>query len=136
MTVVHITIGLLSFDARMEETDAPETCNVIRQIIPLHARTVQALWCGEATWIPLPNQITMLPRENATSIPNRGEILFYAEQSGVSGLLIPYGNAHFGSAQGERLGNHCLTIISGNNHFQALGNKVLWDGAQSVHIEL
>lgn len=136
MTVVHITIGLLRFDARMEEADAPETCNIIRQMIPFHAQTIQALWCGEATWIPLYNQTLMLPKENATSIPNRGEILFYAEQSGVSGLLIPYGNAHFGSAQGERRGNHCLTIISGSNQFQTLGKNVLWSGAQSVHVEL
>lgn len=136
MTFAHIRIGSLHFTAQMEETDAPRTCDMLRQFIPLQAKTIQAVWCGEAIWIQLNGHSTPLPRENETSIPNLGEILFYSDQSGRSGLLFPYGSASFKDKHGSLSGNHCLTIISGNHAFQELGKRVLWDGAQTVHIDL
>lgn len=136
MTVMHITIGSFEFTAQMEETDAPETCNAIRQLVPLQARIIQAAWCGEALWIQLNSKHVLLPGENETSLPNSGEILFYADPSGAAGFLFPYGNASFKSKHGRLSGNHCLTVISGDRAFQALGNTVLWEGAQNVRFDL
>jgi hypothetical protein len=136
MTTIPVIIGPLQFTAQMEEADAPKTCRFIRQLLPLQANAVQALWCGEAIWIPLNNQAAILPRENETTMPNRGEILFYSDQSGKSGLLFSYGSACFTSSVGNLRGNHCLTIVSGENYFQELGNKILWEGAQSVFFDL
>jgi hypothetical protein len=36
---------------------------------------------------------------------------------------------------GQLAGNHFLTLVEGTEHLQALGKKVLWEGAQDVLFE-
>jgi hypothetical protein len=37
---------------------------------------------------------------------------------------------------GPLAGNHFLTIVEGKEQLRALGNKVLWQGAQDIAFEL
>ena len=53
MTMLRITAGPLVFTARMEETDAPETCVAFSRILPFRSKIIHARWSGEAAWIPL-----------------------------------------------------------------------------------
>ncbi len=136
MTTIPVVIGPLKFILQMEEADSPKTCHFIRQLLPFQTHAIQALWCGEAIWIPLLNsQDVPFHDENGTSMPNRGELLFCSDSSGKSGLLFSYGSSRFMGSFGILRGNHCLTVISGENNLQVLGNNILWQGAQRVFFD-
>ncbi len=70
--------------------------------------------------------------ENATSHPAPGEILFYLGGYSETEILFPYGACCFASKLGQLAGNHFLTIIEGKENLRALGEFVLWHGAQEI----
>lgn len=47
-------------------------------------------------------------------------------------LLLAYGGCSFASRMGPLAGNHFLTIVEGREHLRALGERVLWHGAQAI----
>ena len=81
-----IRIGEERFDARLEETRAPQTCAVWRSRLPFRANLIHARWSGEACWVPLGDFDLELAAENAISNPGPGEILFYP--GGISEAFI------------------------------------------------
>jgi hypothetical protein len=77
-----------------------------------------------------------VPPENATVYPLPGEILLYAGGLSETEVLIPYGRTQFGSKAGLLAGNHFLTIVAGLEHLPDLGRLTLWEGAQSILIDV
>ncbi|MGW8178333.1 MAG: DUF3830 family protein, partial [bacterium] len=51
-------------------------------------------------------------------------------------ILIPYGSACFASKFGLLPGNHFATIVEGVELLEKMGEQVLWEGAQSIRIEI
>jgi hypothetical protein len=135
MTMLRITAGPFQFTARMEETDAPKTCEAFSRILPFHSKIIQARWSGESAWIPLGDFQLGVGYENHTSYPSPGQILFYPGGYSETEILFPYGSTHFASKLGQLAGNHFLTIVSGNEQLRELGRVVLWEGAQDIVFE-
>ena len=132
MKTVNISAGPFHFLARMEEIEAPKTCAVFSRLLPYRNKIIHVRWSGEAVWIPLGDLDLGLGYENHTSHPSRGDILLYPGGISETEILFPYGSTCFVSKMGQLAGNHFLTIVEGQEHFQALGKMVLWEGAQEI----
>lgn len=136
MNQLRIRVGeQFTFIARMEEEDAPKTCQAFAKLLPFHNKLIHARWSGEATWIPLGDFRMGLDYENHTCYPGPGNLLLYPGGFSETEILFPYGSASFASKVGQLAGNHFLTIISGNEHLKGLGEKILWEGAQNIIFE-
>ena len=133
--MLRITAGPLEFTARMEEADAPHTCEAFGRILPFHSKIIQARWSGESAWIPLGDFKLGVNFENHTSYPSPGQILFYPGGFSETEILFPYGSTCFASKLGQLAGNHFLTIVSGSEQLRELGRLVLWEGAQDIVFE-
>jgi hypothetical protein len=73
--------------------------------------------------------------ENHTSHPAPGDLLFHPGGYSETELLLAYGACSFASKMGPLAGNHFLTVVEGRDRLRALGEKVLWEGAQEVVFE-
>jgi hypothetical protein len=133
--VLEIVAGEFRFVARLEEVGAPQTVEAFRRLLPLESRIIQARWSGQAAWIPFGELDVGLGPENATSYPAPGEILLYSGGVSETEILFPYGPTCFASKAGQLAGNHFATIVEGGEQLQALGERVLWDGAQPIRFE-
>jgi Protein of unknown function (DUF3830) len=136
MSHVKIAIGGLKFTARFEVAVAPRTCAAFRTLLPFEKPLIQARWSGEAAWVPLGDLKLDVPMENATSHPSRGDLLFYPGGSSETELLLTYGSARFAAKVGQLAGNHFLTVETGLENLVEVGRLVLWQGAQTILIEL
>ena len=132
---MRITVGSLSFSARLEADLAPLTCAAFLARLPFRNRLVQARWSGEAGWIPLGDYQFRVPAENAMSDPAPGQILLYPGGLSETEILFPYGITRFASKAGPLAGNHFLTITEGAEQFETLAKRVLWEGAQDISFE-
>lgn len=133
MSTLRITVGdSYTFLARLEEEDAPKTCEAFARLLPFQNKLIHARWSGEATWIPLCDFEIGVGFENHTSYPSAGQLLLYPGGFSETEILFPYGSASFASKVGQLAGNHFLTIISGNEQLKELGRKILWEGAQDI----
>jgi hypothetical protein len=136
MSKLRIIVGnQFEFIARLEEEDAPKTCQAFSKLLPFQNKVIHARWSGEATWIPLGDFSIGVDFENHTSHPSAGQLFLYPGGYSETEILFPYGSAMFASKVGQLAGNHFLTIISGNEQFKDLGKKVLWEGAQDILFE-
>ena len=133
-TMLRIKAGPYEFNARMEE-QAPITCSAFRRHLPFRSKLVHVRWSGEAIWIPLGELKIVEQFENHTSYPSPGDVLLYPGGFSETELLIAYGATSFASKMGPLAGNHFLTIIEGLENLDALGELVLWEGAQDIAIE-
>jgi hypothetical protein len=133
--VLVISVGDLRFRARLEADIAPRTVAVLRRLLPLRSKIIQARWSGEASWIPMGDLDLDLPAENATAYPGAGELLLYPGGYSETEILFPYGRTHFASTLGTLAGNHFATVVEGRERLGELGRRVLWDGAQDVSVE-
>ena len=133
--MLEIVAGEFRFVARLEEVGAPQTVDAFRRLLPLESRIIQARWSGQAAWIPFGELDVGLGPENATSYPAPGEILLYSGGVSETEILFPYGPTCFASKAGQLAGNHFATIVEGSEQLQALGERVLWDGAQPIRFE-
>ena len=82
--------------------------------------------------MPLGDYDLNVPRENVTTYPSKGELLFHPGGISETEILFVYGHAIFASTAGPLAGNHFLTITEGLDQLLALGEKVLWEGAQPI----
>ncbi len=133
--MLEIVAGEFRFVARLEEVSAPQTVAAFRRLLPLESRIIQARWSGQAAWIPFGELDVGVGPENATSYPAPGEILLYPGGVSETEILLPYGSTRFASKAGQLAGNHFATIVEGAEQLQALGERVLWDGAQPIRFE-
>jgi hypothetical protein len=131
--VLRITVGDFEFGARLEEEKAPNTVAALRGLLPLESKLVQARWSGEAAWVPLGWELELgIGPENATSYPGPGELLLYPGGLSEVEILFPYGATSFASKMGQLAGNHFATIEDDRDLLAALGEAILWRGAQDV----
>jgi hypothetical protein len=133
---VKITAGPFVFIARMQTAKAPATCAMFAGLLPFRNRVIHSRWSGEAVWIPLGEMATGLAFENHTSHGSRGDLLFYPGGFSETEILFVYGSSRFASKMGQLAGNHFLTVEQGNEHLEAFGKLVLWEGAQDISFEL
>lgn len=133
--MLAISVGDLSFAARLEEAAAPATVAAFRRLLPLKSKIIQARWSGEAAWIPFGGLDLGLGFENATMYPGAGEILLYPGGFSETEILFPYGRTHFASTMGSLAGNHFATVVEGRDRLPELGRRVLWEGAQDIEFE-
>ncbi|MFC1553467.1 DUF3830 family protein [candidate division KSB1 bacterium] len=135
MTLLNISAGPYNFKALMETEKAPETCRVFEELLPFKNKIIQARWSGESAWIPLGDLDLDLSYENQTAFPSKGEILLYPGGISETEILFPYGSTSFNCKSGQLTGNHFLTITEGFENLKALGELVLWQGAQDIIFE-
>jgi hypothetical protein len=132
---IRIAVAGMQFEARLEADRAPKTCARFGAMLPLKTRLIQARWSGESAWIPLGDPEVEIGYENHTSYPAPGQLLFYPGGISETEILFPYGATVFASKMGQLAGNHFATIDEGADQLAALGNLVLWEGAQDITFE-
>lgn len=129
---ISIVIADMRFTARLEWSLSPATCEKFRAVLPLRAKLLQARWSGEAAWIPLgPLELGVLS-ETVTGVPAPGQILFHPADHSECEILLPYGRSVFRCKDGDLVGNHFLSIVSGQQTLHKVGELVLWHGAQDI----
>jgi len=131
---LRITAGPYVFRARLEDA-APVTCKAFQELLPFHNKIIHVRWSGEAVWVPLGDSKITSEYENHTTYPSRGDILLYPGGISETEILIAYGSTSFASKMGSLAGNHFLTIVDGLENLTALGQRVLWEGAQDILFE-
>jgi hypothetical protein len=133
--MIEIVVADLRFLARLETEKAPKTSARFRAMLPLKTKILQARWSGEACWIPFGDLNLDLGYENHTSYPAPGHLLLYPGGVSETEILFPYGSTMFASKAGQLAGNHFATIYEGNDQLAALGERVVWHGAQDIKFE-
>ncbi|AYD90658.1 DUF3830 family protein [Actinomyces sp. 2119] len=135
MTGLEITVGGFSLRARYEEEAAPRTVAALRdRLLPLESQIIHVRWSGQAGWIPFGDLDLGLEAENGTCYPHPGEIVIYPGGVSETELLIAYGYVSFASKAGQLAGNHFATVVEGGQHLPALGERLLWEGAQDISL--
>ena len=135
MSSIRVTAGSFVFTATLEASAAPKTCAKFQGLLPYRERIIHVRWSGEACWIPLGALDLGLPFENHTSFPAPGEVILYPGGISETEILLAYGGVRFASKVGQLAGNHFLTIADGRENLRALGERVLWHGAQDILFE-
>ena len=115
--------------------DAPQTVAAFVRLLPYRQKLIHVRWSGEACWVPLGDFQLGVAFENHTSHPSVGDVLFYPGGYSETEIILAYGGCSFASKMGPLAGNHFLTIVEGKENLRALGNAVLWQGAQDVLFE-
>ena len=132
MTLLKITAGPYSFDARLETEAAPKTCAAFEAAMPFLGQLVHVRWSGEGVWIPLGDHDFGVSYENHTSHPAPGQIILYPSGISETEILLAYGGVDFSSKMGQLAGNHFITLTSGYENLMKLGNLILWEGAKDI----
>jgi hypothetical protein len=136
MKRIKIQAGPYQFIGQLDEARAPKTCARFLSLLPFANKVIHSRWSGEAVWIPLGDLDLDLGFENHTSHPSRGDILLYPGKFSETEILFAYGSSCFASKLGQLAGNHFLTVIDGQENLAALGELVLWHGAQDIKFSL
>ena len=76
MSDLRITAGPYEFLARWEREKSPQTCAAFEALLPYRQKIIHVRWSGESCWIPLGDYDLGVGFEDATSVPQAGEILF------------------------------------------------------------
>lgn len=71
-----------------------------RKLLPYEQKIIHVRWSGESCWIPLGDYDLGVPWEDATSVPQAGEILFYPGGYSETEILFPYYGTVFKSKPG------------------------------------
>ena len=131
--VLKISVAGYELTARLEEELSPRTVAFFRTMLPYDSKLIQARWSGQAAWIPMGAfDVGDLGPEDPTSYPAPGELLLYPGGVSEVEILFPYGDTCFASKAGQLAGNHFATVVGGIEHLQAIGELVLWGGAQDI----
>ena len=136
MTDLKITAGPYTFGARLETEKAPKTCEAFGKLLPLDGKLIHVRWSGEGVWIPFADADFGIGYENHTSHPAPGQFILYPGGISETEVLLAYGAVDFSSKMGQLAGNHFITITSGLDDLHALGNLVLWEGAQTITMSI
>ena len=135
MSKIKITSGDFIFKGELLENEAPMTCKVFREMLPIKSKFIHVRWSGEGIWIPYGEMRTGLLYENHISHPAKGEFLLYPGGISEMEMILSYGRCCFASQYGQLAGNHFMTIKEGIERLEEFGKKVLWEGGQKILIE-
>ena len=131
--MIRISVAGYELTARLEEGLSPRTVAFFRTMLPYKSKLIQARWSGQAAWIPMGDfDVGDLGPEDPTSYPAPGELLLYPGGVSEVEILFPYGDTCFASKAGQLAGNHFATVVDGLEHLPAIGELVLWQGAQDI----
>ena len=136
MKKVEIRAGDFCFIGQLLEEEAPKTCKVFEEMLPLKSQFIHVRWSGEGIWIPYGDMRTGLDYENHTSHPAKGEMLLYPGGISEMEIIMSYGRCCFASQHGQLSGNHFLTITEGLDQLYDFGRKVLLEGAQDIEVRI
>lgn len=136
MEYVNIYAGGYEFTGKLHFDKAPQTCDAFMRMLPFENKLIHVRWSGQGVWIPFGDKRINLEYENHTSHPNKGEILLYPGGISEMEIILSYGRCLFSSQVGQLAGNHFITITEGIENLEKLGEKILWEGAQPIKIEL
>src|SRR5262249_54894486 len=133
--MLHISVSGFELAARWEEDRSPRTVAFVRALLPYESKLVQARWSGQAAWIPMGDyEVGELGLEDPTSHPAPGQLLLYPGGVSEVEILFTYGDAYFASKAGQLAGNVFASVVDGLEHLPAIGELVLWQGAQAIHL--
>jgi len=135
MRKLVVRAGQFTFDAVLEEEAAPLTCAAFTKVMPYKGQIVHVRWSGEGVWIPLGDTDFGVGYENHTSHPAPGQIVLYPGGISETEILLAYGGVDFSSKMGQLAANHFITLTSGLENLNTLGNAVLWEGAHDISFE-
>ena len=135
MSALKIAAGPYVFDARLELEAAPQTCAAFQAAMPYASQIVHVRWSGEGVWIPLGDHDFGVGYENHTSHPAPCHFILYPGGISETEILLAYGAVDFSSKMGQLAGNHFITVTGGQENLMALGNLVLWKGAQPIRFK-
>src|SRR5437764_15382613 len=113
--MLEIEVGGAQFEARLEESLAPQTVAAFRRLLPLESKLIHARWSGEACWIPFGELDVGLGPENATCYPAPGHLLFFPGGISETEILFPYGSTSFASKAGPLAGNHFASVVDASD---------------------
>lgn len=120
------------FEAVLETSNSPQTCEIFQKNMPFTGEVVHVRWSGEGMWIPLGDADFSVDYEDATSYPLPGQILLYPKGKSETEILIAYGCVQFASKAGTLAGNHFATITSDLDKLRDIGVSTLWEGRKSI----
>ncbi|NHX41635.1 MULTISPECIES: DUF3830 family protein [Haloarcula] len=133
--MIEIQTNGTTYTAELHEERAPETVAAFREMLPLRTELMHVRWSGIATWINIDDvDVPELPRENHTTYPSRGDLLFYPGYRNDAEILLPCGPTCFKSQAGELAGNHFATVDASAETLRELEQTTLRDGIQAVEI--
>ena len=134
--MIRISVADYELVAHLEEAASPRTVAFVRSILPYESKLIQARWSGQAAWVPMGDfEVAGLGPEDPTSYPGPGELLLYPGGLSEVEILFPYGDTCFASKAGQLAGNHFATVADGVEHLPAIGELVLWQGAQDIRFQ-
>ena len=134
--MLRIRVAGFELDARFEEDRSPRTVAFVRTMLPYESKLIQARWSGQAAWIPMGDfDVGDLGPEDPTSYPAPGQLLLYPGGVSEVEILFPYGDTCFASKAGQLAGNVFACVVEGAEHLSAIGEIVLWQGAQPISFE-
>lgn len=136
MAKIRVTAGPFKFDARLEHDLAPQTCAAFIKALPFVTQVMHVKWSGECVWSPLGDMDFGVGYENATSHPTPGQFILYPGGISETEIMLAYGSAHFLSKVGPLAGNHFITLTSGLDQLEALGDLTMRKGAHEIRFEL
>ncbi len=130
--MISMVAGPYRFTVQTDAERAPATVAAFERLLPMASKLIHVRWSGEAGWIPMGELDLEIGAENATSYPHPGELVLSPKGVRETELLIGYGYVRFASKAGQLAGNHFATVVEGGEHLRALGELVLWHGAQDI----
>lgn len=134
--MLRISVAGYELAARFEEERSPRTVAFFRTMLPYESKLIQARWSGQAAWIPMGDyDVGGVGPEDPTSYPAPGQLLLYPGGVSEVEILFPYGDTRFASKAGQLAGNVFACVVEGADHLQAIGEVVLWQGAQPIRFE-
>jgi hypothetical protein len=134
--MLRIAVAGYELAARWEEKRSPRTVAFVKTMLPYDSKLIQARWSGQSAWIPMGDyEVGELGPEDPTSYPAPGQLLLYPGGVSEVEILFPYGDTCFASKAGQLAGNVFASVYEGNEHLQAIGETVLWQGAQPIRFD-
>jgi hypothetical protein len=131
--MLRITVAGFELAARWEDERSPRTVAFVKTMLPYDSKLIQARWSGQSAWIPMGDyDVGDLGPEDPTSYPAPGQLLLYPGGVSEVEILFPYGDTCFASKAGQLAGNHFATVVEGLEQLPAIGEVVLWQGAQDI----
>ena len=134
--------------AKLNEEDAPITCEVIRRAIPIKGDAIHDIWSGQIVFTFL-EPIKVIPFEG---VPRSGAVLpgevfyWYSPENYLHGR--PYGRNRYSeigitygrdcmpmSTRGPKRVNVFATITEGLDAFAEVCNRMIYEGKKKLVIE-